>query len=276
MRIIGVDFTSAPRRAKPISVAHGELRDGALRVTALEPLYDFAAFEALLSRPGPWTGGFDLPFGLPSELVRDLGWPRSWKRLVRYCGGLTRAQLRAAFDAYRATRPAGARYAHRATDRPAGSSSPMKLVNPPVALMFQEGAPRLAAAGVHLPGLADGDRARVALEAYPGLLARAVTRASYKSDARALQTPARKAARRAIIAALERGEHPLELKVIFGAHRVVSGARRLRQQVIEDASGDSLDAVLCAVQAAWAAIRPRWGLPRHIPCCEGWIVTANA
>ena len=269
MRVIGIDFTSAPRRAKPIAVAHGELRAGALRISAIEALYDFAAFEALLGRPGPWTGGFDFPFGLPFELVRDLGWPRSWKRLVGFCRGLTRAELRATLDAYRAARPAGAKYAHRATDRPAGSSSPMKLVNPPVALMFHEGTPRLAAAGVHLPGLADGDRARVALEAYPGLLARAVTRASYKSDARALQTPERKAARREIVAALQRGKHPLELTITFSA-------RHIRQRLIEDASGDSLDAVLCAVQAGWAAARPGLGLPRRIPRCEGWIVSAAA
>ena len=182
--------------------------------------------------------------------------------------GLTRAELRARFDAYRAIRPAGAKYPHRATDRPAGSSSPMKLVNPPVALMFHEGAPRLAAAGVHLPALADGDRKRVALEAYPGLLARAVTRASYKSDTPALQTPERKAARRAIVAALERAKHPLGSAVTFGG-------RHIRQRLIEDASGDSLDAVLCAVQAGWAAARPGWGLPRRIPRCEGWIVSAG-
>ena len=48
----------------------------------------------------------------------------------------------------------------------------MKLVNPPVALMFHEGARRLLAAGVHVPALAEGDRTRIALEAYPGLLVR--------------------------------------------------------------------------------------------------------
>jgi len=269
MRVIGVDFTSAPRRAKPITTARAELRAGGLRVLALEPLYDFAAFEALLARPGPWTGGFDFPFGLPAELVRDLGWPRGWKPLVRHCARMTRAELRAALDAYRATRPAGSKYAHRATDRPAGSSSPMKLVNPPVALMFHEGAPRLAAAGVHVPGLAAGDRARVALEAYPGLLARAVVRASYKNDAHALQTPARKAARRRIVAALERGDYPLRLRVTFKTNS-------LKENLLQDGSGDALDAVLCAVQAAWAAARPGWGLPRRIPRGEGWIVSAGA
>ena len=82
----------------------------------------------------------------------------NWRKLVEFCGDLTRAELRGILDGYRATRPAGRKYAHRRTDLPAGSSSPMKLVNPPVALMFHEGAPRLADAGVHLPGLADGDR----------------------------------------------------------------------------------------------------------------------
>jgi Protein of unknown function (DUF429) len=269
MHVVGVDFTSAPRRAKPIVAAHGETRGGALRLTALEPLYDFSEFEALLARPGPWLGGFDFPFGMPAELVRDLGWPRDWRLLVAHCARMTRIELRARFDAYRAARPAGAKYAHRATDLPAGSSSPMKLVNPPVALMFHEGAPRLAAAGVHVPRLASGDRGRIALEAYPGLLARAIVRASYKSDARAKQTPARAAARRAIVAALVRGDHPLKIRVSF------LGAK-LETRVLRDGSGDALDAVLCAVQAAWAATRAGWGLPHRVPRGEGWIVSAGA
>ncbi|HMA89481.1 MAG TPA: DUF429 domain-containing protein [Burkholderiales bacterium] len=269
MRILGVDFTSAPRRAKPIVVAHAELAGGALHLVALEPLVDFNAFEALLARPGPWVGGFDFPFGLPAELVRDLGWPARWPALVAYCARLTRAELRRALDAYRAARPPGRKYAHRATDHPAGSSSPMKLVNPPVALMFHEGAPRLAAAGLRVPGLARGDRGRVALEAYPGLLARAVTRASYKNDARAKQTPERLAARRRILAALERGRHPLRIRVSIASPT-------LRKRLFQDASGDCLDALLCAVQAAWSAARPNFGLPRHVPACEGWIVSAAA
>ena len=123
---------------------------------------------------------------MPRELVRDLGWPGEWRKLVELCGNLTRVELRGILDGYRATRPVGRKYAHRRTDLPAGSSSPMKLVNPPVALMFHEGAPRLADAGVHIPGLVDGDRSRVALEAYPGLFARSVVgRTSYTNDAKA-------------------------------------------------------------------------------------------
>jgi hypothetical protein len=151
LRIYGVDFTCAPRRAKPITVASGILRKNVLHLEVIERLEDFAAFEAFLQRPGPWVGGFDFPFSMPRELVRDLGWPTSWKGLVAHCAKMTRLELRAALDAYRNSRPVGSKYAHRATDLPAGSSSPMKLVNPPVALMFHEGAPRLLAAGVHIP-----------------------------------------------------------------------------------------------------------------------------
>ncbi|MEY2617246.1 MAG: hypothetical protein RL522_248 [Pseudomonadota bacterium] len=45
---------------------------------------------------------------------------------------------------------------------------------------------------------------------------------------------------------------------------------------MEDASGDSLDAVLCMLQAAWAERQgaPRWGLPAQVDPLEGWILTA--
>jgi hypothetical protein len=268
LKIVGVDFTSTPRRSKPIVVAHGRARRMGFHLDTLESLSDFEAFEGFLLRPGPWVGGFDFPFGLPRELLADLLWPNDWTRLVRFCAALSRAELRGILDGYRATRPVGRKYAHRATDGPAGSSSPMKLVNPPVALMFHEGAPRLAAAGLHVPGLAAGDRGRVALEAYPGLLARSITRASYKNDARGKQTPARRSARRRIVAALETGAARLGLRLGFARPA-------LRRRLIDDASGDSLDAVLCALQAAWAVRQPNYGMPARVLRGEGWIVSAT-
>lgn len=267
--IYGVDFTSAPRKAKPIVVASGVTAGRAFCVERLEEFTDFAGFERMLTRPGPWVGGFDFPFGLPHELLHDLDWPKNWPHLIRHCKDMTRLELRASFDAYRGTRPPGRKYAHRATDVPAGCSSAMKLVNPPVALMFHEGAPRLLDAGLHVPGLAAGDRKRVALEAYPGLLARSITRASYKNDTRAKQTKARDAARRAIVSALIAGTHPLGVKLAFDN-------AALRRVALQDATGDALDAILCAVQAAWAATKRNFGLPKTIPACEGWIVSARA
>lgn len=136
----------------------------------------------------------------------------------------------------------------------------MKLVNPPVALMFLEGAPRLLRSGVNIPGLHRGDPKRIALEAYPGLLARSIAGgASYKNDAPSKQTADRRAVRRKIVASLT-ADIPLSVK----------------KRLVDDPSGDSLDAVLCAVQAARAADQPRFGLPRRIDPVEGWIATAHA
>ena len=268
MRIYGVDFTCAPRRAKPITVASAILKGNALRLEELVPLYTFEEFEAFLRRPGPWVGGFDFPFSLPAELARDLGWPAPWQELVAHCAAMDRPGFRQALDSYRAGRPVGRKYVHRATDHPAGSSSPMKLVNPPVALMFHEGAPRLVAAGVCIPVLLENDSDRIALEAYPGLLARKQLgiRASYKSDTRAEHTAARKVVRKQLVSSLKEGK-PLGIAVRM--------ERKTEQQLLADGSGDLLDAVICAMQAAWAASRPGYGLPGEAVAGEGWIISAG-
>jgi hypothetical protein len=147
----------------------------------------------------------------------------------------------------------------------------MKWVNPPVAWMLHAGVPRLIAAGVHIPGLADGDRTRVALEAYPGFVARQVVgRASYKSDDRAKQTPARCDERKRIITTLEQSGLTWLPRIKMPA--------KLRQACLDDASGDALDAVLCALQAAWGYERRvrNYGLPAYLDPLEGWIVGVPA
>jgi hypothetical protein len=263
LTLYGVDFTCAPRHAKPITAAVARLKNDSLWLDRIERLETFAQFEALLARPGPWVGGFDFPFSLPLELVRDLGWPAGWPELVAHCAALTRLEFRKRMDEYRQTREPGSRYAHRATDYPAGSSSPMKLVNPPVALMFHEGAPRLLSSGVTVGNLLERDSGRVALEAYPGLLVRKQlgVRESYKSDTRSEQTPARRAVRERVVRDLMAGK-PLGIRL------------QTSIDLVADGSGDTLDAAICAVQAAWAARRPGYGIPAHAPAGEGWIVTS--
>lgn len=263
--LVGVDFTSAPRNAKPITVAIGRLEADALILDRIETCADWPAFEALLARPGPWLGGFDFPFGLPREAVADLDWPKAWPELVRHCAALGRGGFRAALDAYRESRPRGRRYAHRATDLPAGSHSPLKLVNPPAGLMFLEGAPRLLDAGLSIAGIHGGDPHRVAVEAYPGLLARRITPASYKSDDKRKQTDARRAAREQIVQSLRHGPPPLALRLEDTHGRL--------DELTGDASGDLLDAVLALVQAGQClrAGPPGWGLAASFDPLEGWI-----
>ena len=243
-----------------------------MTLSKIEQITSLEAFGSWLCQPKNWLGVFDLPFGLPRELVVSLGWPTRWPELVRHYASLSRAEIRATFAAFCDARPVGQKFAHRAADKPAGSSPSMKWVNPPVAYMLHAGAPRLLAAGVHLPGLHAGDSNRVALEGYPGLLAREVLdRRSYKSDDKAKQTPDRLIARKDLIHALEMGQTRLQLRLKL--------THAQRDALADDAKGDSLDAVLCLMQAAWAQARheagaPDYGLPAGIDPLEGWIITA--
>jgi len=270
--LIGCDFSSAPTRRKPIVLALGASAGGRVQLTRLVPLYSLDDFEAWLRQPVGWLGAFDFPFGLPRELVEQLGWPGQWPVLMAHYAALSRSDIRQAFAAFCDARPAGGKFAHRATDGPAGSSPSMKWVNPPVAYMLHAGVPRLLAAGVHLPGLHDGDPTRVALEAYPGLLAREVLgNRSYKSDDRLKQTPERLIARKDLITALEMGRTRLGLRLKL--------SHAQRDTLVDDASGDALDATLCLMQAAWAQAQHAqgallYGLPQAMDRLEGWIVTA--
>ena len=275
--LVGCDFSSAPTRVKPIVLAWGHARGRAVVLDRLESLPTLAAFEQWLQRPNAWVGGFDLPFGLPRDLLQTLGWPLQWRACMEHYASLTRAEIRDAFSGFCNARPVGGKFAHRACDLPAGSSPSMKWVNPPVAYMLHAGVPRLLAAGVVLPGLhmpvVDIDMyRRVALEAYPGLLAREILgNRSYKSDDRAKQTPERLIARKDLLTALEAGQTRLGLRAKL--------TNAQRDALVDDAKGDALDAVLCLLQAAWAQQRhadgdPFYGLPPDMDPLEGWIVTA--
>nr|WP_315496576.1 DUF429 domain-containing protein [uncultured Rhodoferax sp.] len=275
--LVGCDFSSSPSRRKQIVLATGRMDRGRLLLQGLERLDSLDAFSAWLLQHPVWTGGFDLPFGLPRELVQALGWPLEWEPCIRHYASLSRAEIRAQFAAFCDARPVGGKFAHRATDGPAASSPSMKWVNPPVAYMLHAGVPRLLDAGVYLAGVqpappAGTPAARVALEAYPALLAREMVGArSYKSDDAAKQTPERLIARKDVIHGLEMGNTRLGLRLKL--------SHAQRDALVQDASGDALDAVLCLVQAAWAQAKcdaghPCYGLPETLDPLEGWILTA--
>lgn len=269
MQVCGIDLTSAPTRRKPIMLATASLQGRVLTLQQLQGFVCWDDYEAWLADSQSWIAGFDHPFGLPRELILQLGWPLDWPSLITHYASLSRAEIRDIFRAFCQARPVGHKFAHRACDIPAGASPSMKWVNPPVAYMLKEGAPRLLAAGVHLPGLHDGDPHRIALEAYPGYSARLITRTSYKSDDRAKQTNARRSAREHIVQALMQGRpHDITLRC----------SAVLKQQLLDDASGDSLDATLCAIQAAvcWHLREHHFGLPIQLDPLEGWIATVPA
>lgn len=271
-RLLGCDFSSSPSKRKQIVVAWGEAAGDRVVLKQLQFFSTLKEFSDGLYTPGPWVGGFDLPFGLPRELVETLGWPTTWLACMQHFAQLSREDIRAQFAAFCNQRPVGGKFAHRATDLPAGSSPSMKWVNPPVAFMMHAGVPLLFQAGVHLPGLHGGDTQRVALETYPGMWARRVLqRQSYKNDAAAKQNTERWLARKNLLHALVWGHEdvPIRLKL----------SSAMADTLVDDASGDSLDAVLCMMQAAWAQQRfeqgdALYGLPHDMDRLEGWIVNA--
>ncbi len=262
--LLGCDFSSTPTRRKPIVIALGHEARGRVVLERLETIESLQAFAAWLAEPREWVGGFDFPFGLPRELVEHLGWPLQWRDCIAHYARLSRADIRATFAAFCDARPVGSKFAHRAFDKRAGSSPSMKWVNPPVAYMLHAALPLLLQTGVHIPGLHEGDARRVALEAYPGLLARELLgKRSYKSDEKPKQTPERLIARKDLVTALEMGQSRLGLGLKL--------THAQRDAIVHEASGDSLDAVLCLVQAAWAQRHgaPRYGLPDQFDPLEG-------
>ncbi|MGZ5267756.1 MAG: DUF429 domain-containing protein [Caldimonas sp.] len=264
MRLAGVDFTCAPSRKKPITVALGALAGETLRVDALEELTSFESFAAWLTTPGPWLGAFDFPFGLPRAFVEANGLGATCAEVIASVRARcpTRMAWRAFIDTWGNAQPPGRRLLHRVTDTDSGvhSTSPLQTRYVPVGFMYYEGVAGLVVAGVTLPGLHAGDATRVALEGYPRRLAHSLIEGrSYKNH----DLPDRAAARQAIVAALE--SRPA------GAAFGVGLDTALRRSLVADPSGDRLDAVLCLVQAARSSRAPGYGLPARVDPVEGWI-----
>jgi hypothetical protein len=77
-----------------------------------------------------------------------------------------------------------------------------------------------------------------------------IARRSYKSDDLAKQTPERLAARTELVAALEEGGSRLGLRLDVTAEQ--------RVELLADARGDDIDAVMCLLQAALGASARRY------------------
>ena len=268
MRIFGLDFTSAPSRRKPLIVLRCALADGVLRVEADEVLTGFSEFEAWLETPGPWVCGMDFPFGQPKDLVEALGWPAGWEGYVEKVAHLGKEGFEDAIRADMASRPYGKKWRYRLADRRSGSSSAMMLFRVPVGKMFFQGAPRLLRSGVSVQPCRPNGDPRVAVEAYPAVVARRfLKREPYKRDG-VPDTPERKSGREKLVSGL--GSEALRHAYGF----TVAMDKVWRERFVEEPGADALDSLLCSVQAAWSYTRSKegWGVPAECDLDEGWIV----
>lgn len=269
VKVFGIDFTSRPSRSKAIACARCQLDGDRLVVEDVQRLESLDAFDAFLDLPGPWIAGIDFPFGQPRRLVRNLNWPESWAAYVARVAGLSRHGFRDVLEDYKRDRPEGDREHLRLVDGLTGAQSPSKLYGVPVALMFYEGSQRLLNSATCVIPVRPTADDRVVVEAYPALVARAlVGRDQYKpAESGDVQTRAR-AVRERMVQKLADGS----LLARYGIS--VDLSEGLRWGCVDDAEGDSLDAVLAAVQSAWSWLRrdDGYGVPEDCDLVEGWIV----
>jgi hypothetical protein len=104
---------------------------------------------------------------------------------------------------------------------------------------------------------------KLVVEAYPAMLARHLGHVGYKNDALQKQTERQLQTRRSMLEDILSGE----LETRYGL--IVKAPRRLA----DDPTGDQLDALICAIQAAWAWTMKaqRYGAPESADALEGWI-----
>jgi len=266
MNIYGIDFTSTPNRKKPIICAVGELTDNKLHIKHLLKSASLNEFEVFLKRRGPWLAGFDFPFGQPRKLIDNLDWSQNWKDYVANIATMSQQAFETVLTEYRQNRPKGDKQHLRVTDKKAKACSPMMLHGVPVGKMFFKGAPRLLRSGINILPCRPNDDDRIAVETYPALVARKwLDKQSYKNDTSAKQTDQHLLARQTLIAGLL----SKECQEIYGF--TIAIENNLTDPLIQDPTADSLDAVLCVIQAAWAYTQ-KYGIPPACDPLEGWIV----
>lgn len=280
MRIVGIDFTSAPRPQKPIVAAWGvvahTLGHSTLTITQLQALTSLQAFADLLKVPDVDVIGLDVPFGQPRPFIEAVVWGHTWVDVVKTIGNLPKADFLRQIKTFRDGQAVGQKHLLRPCDRRAGAISPMMVHGVPIGRMWYVAAPILLASGISIAPNHPTPHPATALEVYPALVAKAAAVGPYKSDNRRNHshdyshdhtpdhTPDHLHQRTALLHYLQN-----HAPATYGVRVALSEA--LTEQCLVDGKGDRIDAVCAAVQAAWAARQPAFGIPTAADPLEGWI-----
>jgi hypothetical protein len=265
--VLGVDFTSAPRKSKPITVAWAILDGTLLDIMSIVPLTALDVFEGELKTGLLRFGtiiGLDFPFSQPTRFLNAMRWGRDWPSIISTIDAMSMDEFLTRLKAYRDAQPRGEKHHLRRCDALAGAVSPMMVYGVPVGRMWFRGAPILLRSGVSVLPCAPTDSERVALEVYPALLAQYLLgeKRSYKVDDARKADAEQRAAREDMLDVLQkRKNYGLRVQLVPG----------IAERAIEDHTGDVLDAILACVQAAWASTLPDFGIPPDVDALEGWI-----
>ncbi len=269
MKVFGIDFTSTPTTRKPITcVGGGFKKSGFLTLDRLETFPVFSDFDEFLKRKGPWLTGMDFPLGLPLKFINQLKLNTEWSSYVRTIGNWEKNRFESEIISFKNKRPKGQKEPLRITDALTGAKSPLKLINPSVGKMFYKGAPRLLRSGVSIIPCRPKKDNRIIFESYPALLARKFTK-KYKNEnsGSLFLIKARENIIKGITSTKTARQMGFSIRINYN----------LKAQSLEDAKGDILDAILCAVQATWAYSQEKnnYGIPdlgNESLASEGWIV----
>lgn len=266
MKIYGIDFTSSPSKKKAIACAEACLKTDILHIQKFHRFIDFPSLMDFLTISSVWIAGVDFPLGQPRKLIENLEWGETWEDYVNLIGQMTKQEFVETLNQYRQGRADGDREHLRQTDKFAGAISPMKVYGVPVGKMFFEGAPRMLKAGFSILPCHPTNDPRIVIEIYPALIARlTIGKQRYKSDDKRKQNSEMQISRQEII---NQVRSPIS-KTKFGF--VVAINDQLVLECTSDPSGDTIDAVLAAIQAAWASRQPNYGIPEKCDRLEGWI-----
>lgn len=264
--IYGLDFTSAPSRRKPLVLVQCRYHAATLTLTEITPLATFSGLEAWL-HAGEWVAGLDFPFGQPRALAEALQLPLDWTGFVSVIAQMSKPEWVAQVNRFAQAQPTGQKRLFRPTDRHTHAQSPMNMHYIPTGKMFYEGATRLLHSPVSVIPNRPTPDPRIVFEAYPALTVRQLLGrgAGYKSDNAQDQTEGATAQRRRLLERLAEQCQPrygfaLDVPPIFVP------------LLLNDPTGDTLDALICAVQALWAYNQENYGIPKTIDPLEGWII----
>lgn len=271
MLVRGFDITCSPTRRKPITEARARLHGELLKLEEIILHATREDFVAAIQAPGKWIGAFDFPFGQPKKFISDLKLPKRWSEYVAYFGRSGRKAFSERIAAYSDSRAEGARLLRRSTDVLARAQSPMKCKFIPVGLMFAEWAPVLLQSDLDIVPCRRRARCpRVAVEAYPKLVAKRWSTGTYKTDGGVTAGDRRRF--RTQRAGIVEGLISKDVVKAYGFNLQLP--RPLRESCVDDDSGDILDSICCAAQGAWAWLnrKGRFGIPFDVDKNEGWIV----